>query len=499
MTTSRPIRKLFMAFLAIALFQSSLLLVTSGVADAQPFSCSPGFYQVINGQLNEFDPATDKYTPLGSQQARYNAIGLRPADGYLYGVQAGNLVRVGSNGVVTNLGPLGLPKNAYTGDFADDGLLHISAGGSHWHTVDVDTVTVTPIPELSVGVGVADIANVNGMFYGVSTSGRLYRFDPVAKTVLDRGPVSGVSGSGAFGAAWSTSGGNLYVGRNSGAIYQVVGYSNGTPQATQVATAQSTNSNDGGSCPYAPPPTGVRDVDGPQPETQPSTPEGAAAQAQWNQQYEQQQEAAYEFEDAGLGEGASCGATVNEDRLPRQTVSAGQYADGSVIYQTGFDGDANALILSGKWKESGGELQQLLDCGYDYTALLRTPQVEYFRFETRLRALEGANGGGIVFNQSSEHTRSGAMIVDLAASGTSLRWGQYDSAGYYRHIGSAEVHTFGTNSIAVEVRGTEIDIFFNGSKVGATTTDQPGGYVGLVTTRSKVAFTGAVLTALAPN
>ena len=499
MNQQHPLRKALVALLALAMFQSGLLLATVSTADAQPFSCSPGFYQVINGQLNEFDPATDLYRPIGSQQGRYNAMGLRAADGYLYGVQQGNLIRIGSNGAVTNLGPLGLPKNAYTGDFDDNGLLHVSAGGEHWHTVDVDTMTVTPIPELSGTARVADIANVNGIFYGVSTPGELYRFDPVNKTVTNRGPVTGVAGSGAFGAAWSTAGGNLYVGRNSGPIYQIVGYSSGTPQATQVATAQSTNSNDGGSCPYAPPPTGVRDVDGPEPETQPSTPEGAAAQAQWNQQYQQEQEAAYEFEDAGIGEGASCGATVNEDRLPRQTVSAGQYAEGSIIYQTGFDGDADALILSGNWQETEGELRQLLDCGYDYTALLRTPQVEYYRFEARLRALEGANGGGLVFNQSSEHTRSGAMVVDLAASGTSLRWGQYDAAGYYQHIGSAEVHTFGTNAIAVEVRGTEIDIFFNGTKVGSTTTDQPGGYVGLVATRSKVGFTGAVLTALAPN
>lgn len=497
--TQSPLRRALSSLLILALLQSSLLLVSAGTAAAQPFSCTSGFYQVISGQLNQFDPATDTYTAIGSPSSNYNAIGFRASDGYLYGIQSGNLIRIDSSGVITQLGPHGLPSNAYAGDFGDDGRLHVSAGGRNWHAIDVDTVTATPIPELSGDLKVADVTNVNGKFYGVSNGGRLYIFDPVALTISDGGAVSGVAGSGAFGAAWATAGGNLYVGRNSGEIYQVVGYSNGSPAATQVATAQQTTSNDGGSCPYAPPPTGVRDVDGAEPETAPSTPEGAAAQAQWEQQYEAEQAAAYEFEDAGVGEGPSCAATVDEDRLPRQTVQANQYADGTVLYSTGFDGDGDYLILTGSWDESGSSLNQLKDCGYDYTALLRTAQVEYFRFETTLRAIEGTNGGGVVFNQSSEHTRSGAMVVDLANSGTQLRWGQYDALGYYSYVGGVSVDGSGTSSIAVEVRGTAIDIFFNGSLVGSTTTDQPGGYVGLVATRSKVAFEDVLLTALAPS
>ena len=497
--THHRLRRALSALVILALFQSSVLLVSGGTAAAQPFSCSSGFYQVISGQLNKFDPATDTYEPLGAQNSSYNAIGFRASDGYLYGIQSGSLIRIDSNGVITQLGPHGLPSNAYAGDFGDDGRLHVSAGGRDWHAIDVDTVTATPIPELSGDLRVADVTNVNGKFYGVSTGGRLYVFDPVALTISDGGAVSGISGQGAFGAAWATAGGNFYVGRNSGQIYQIVGYSNGSPTATQVATAQSTNSNDGGSCPYAPPPTGVRDVDGSQPETAPSTSEGAAAQAQWEQQYEQEQAAAYEFEDAGVGEGPSCAATVDEDRLPRQMVQANEYAEGTVLYGSGFDGDGDYLILSGSWEESGSSLNQLKDCGYDYTALLRTPQVEYFRYESTLRAIEGTNGGGLVFNQSSEHTRSGAMVVDLANAGTQLRWGQYDALGYYNYIGGVDVAGSGTSTIAVEVRGSSIDVFFNGALVGSTTTDQPGGYVGLLATRSKVAFEDVLLTALSPS
>lgn len=498
---SRRTPRLIISLLAIALLQSGLLVVSAGTADAQggSFACDPGFYQVISGQLNEFDPATDRYTPLGSQGSKYNAIGYRPADGYLYGIQGGKLLRIDNAGGVTIVGEPDMRGGSYTGDFADDGLLHVSRGGSEWYAINVDTLEATAIPQLSGGYGVADITNVNGKFYGVSSSGTLYIFDPVSLTVTNGGAVSGLSSSGAFGAAWSTAGGNLYVGRNTGAIYQISGYSTGTPTAYQVATAQSTNSNDGASCPFAPPPPGIRDVDGAEPETPPSTPEAAAAQNNYTETYDESEQATYDIEDAGLGEGPSCGVTVNEDRLPRMAVGANQYAEGTSLYQSGFDGDGDYLILSGSWDQSGSALNQVKDCGYDYTALLRTAQVENFRFETTFRATEGVNGGGIVFNQSSEHTRSGAMVVDISNAGNAVRWGQYDAAGYYQYIAGVQIDDVGMSAVnlAVEVRGSDIVIFLNGQAIGKAQTDQPGGYVGVMTSLSKVAFERVQLTALA--
>lgn len=485
-------RRFANSLLAVVLLQTTLLLVTTGAANAQGpvFGCDPGFYQVISGQMNEFDPATDYYYALGAQGKGYNGMGYRPADGYMYGSQGTNLIRIDANGNVTVLGDIGV--SGYTGDFGDDGLLHLSKGGRDWHTVNVDTLETTAIPGLSGNYQVNDITNVNGKFYGVSSGGTLWIFDPISQTVTNGGGVSGLAATGAFGAAWSTSGGNLYVGQNSGAIYQVVGYSRGTPQATQVATAQTTNSNDGGSCPYAAPPPGIRDVDGPTPETQPTTDQGKQAQEQWNNDYEEQQEAAYEIEDAGLGEGPSCGATVNEDRLPRTSVNATEYA-----FSTSFEGaGTDYLVLSGSWEQTGGDLRQVRDCGYDYTALLKTPQVENFRFEASVRGIAGVNQGGLVFNQSSEDTRSGAMVVDLANGGSVLRWGTYDNAGYYQFIGSVDVVSQGTDTIAVNVQSRNIEIEFNGEVVGTTTTEFPGGHVGLISTLSAVAFERASLSSL---
>lgn len=205
----------------------------------------------------------------------------------------------------------------------------------------------------------------------------------------------------------------------------------------------------------------------------------------------------YDLEDAGLGEGPSCGATVNEDRLPRSSVSALEYASQTTLLKTSFDGGDDYLVLSGSWDQSGGDLRQMRDCGYDYTVLLKTPKVEHFRFEAAVRGLEGVNQGGIVFNQSSEDTRSGAMIVDLANGGSVLRWGTYDKAGYYQFIGSVDVQSQGTDTIAVNVHSSDIEIEFNGRTVGKMTTENPGGHVGLVSTLSAVAFEQAILTALA--
>ena len=214
-------------------------------------------------------------------------MGYRIADGYVYGVGNGNLYRINASGERTTVGSLGAMPSGYTGTFGDDGLLHVSSGGKNWYTIDVDTLETTSIPELSQGMGVADITNVSGVFYGVSSKGALVRFDPTALTVESLGNVDGLpTYSGAYGAAWSTAGGNLYVGRNSGEIYQITGYSTANPVATQVGAAPSTNSNDGASCELAPPPPGLADVDGPAPETEPSTPEARAAAEQYADGYE---------------------------------------------------------------------------------------------------------------------------------------------------------------------------------------------------------------------
>ncbi len=494
---------------------------TSASASSPSFACDPGFYQVIAGQLAELSPGDATYDTIGPDHSNYNAMGYRSADGYLYAVKSGNLIRISADGAIETVGSLGI-SGSYAGDFADDGLLHISRGGRDWHTVDVDTLTVTAVPELSSYTAVADVTNVHGKFYGVSTDGALYRYDLEALTITEVGEVSGLPVElHAYGAAWATAGGNLYVGRNTGEIYQITGYSTSSPQATQVGSAPATSSNDGASCALAPVMAGLNDVDGPEPETEPSTPESQEASDNYSENYDDisagfvesepepepepvQEESstnAY-VQDAGIGQGAGCDPSPDEDRPQRDPLANLVSVDTpTVLFDSSFNGSSMSdfTLLSGNWNMESGAFRQLNTCGFDYTSLLNSHVVNNFRWEATFSAVSTVNHGGLVFNQSSTDTRSGAFLVDLAEDGTIVRWGHYDNAGYFQYAGSSAITAPAVGesvTLAVEVHGADIEIFYQGQKLADATTSSPGGMVGLVASGTEVAFEDATLTAL---
>ncbi len=511
--------------LAVALGAAALSPV-AGAADAK-LACDPGFYQVISGQFASLDPNAGVYQTIGPDHSNFNAMGYRAADGLMYAIAGTNLQRIDANGVKTDMGALDMPGGSYTGDFGDDGLLHVSRGGRDWHTIDVDTMTATLIPELSQYTAVADMTNVHGKFYGVSSDGSLMMMDPAARTLTEVGMVSGLPESlKSYGAAWSTAGGNLYVGRNSGEIYQITGYTTSTPSATQVGTAPATNSNDGASCSYAAPPAGLDDVDGPTPESEPSTPESQAAADSYEENYDEiskgfvpaetqepepetepepattETDSTYTVDDAGIGEGASCSPGADEDRLPREALLAmSEVSTPTGLYTTDFTGNGlnDFTIASGRWTEADSSLNQHHNCGYDYTVLLDKFMVENFRWESTFHGITNVNQGGVLFNQSSLNSRSGAMVVDLADGGSTLRWGSYDNAGYYQNMGSMPIAAPATGqnvTIAVEVYGTAVTIFYNGTEMTQVTAPHAGGMVGLIANLADVGFDTAVLTAM---
>lgn len=519
-------RALGAAALTLALGASAFTPIAS--AEDATFACDPGFYQVISGQFAQLDPNKGEYKTLGQDYSSYNALGFRSADGLMYGMAGKNLQRIDANGTKTDLGPLDMPSGSYTGDFGDDGLLHVSRGGRTWHKIDVDAMTATPVPELSQYTAVADIANIHGKFFGVSSDGALIEIDPVALTVRELAMITGLPETlKSYGAAWGTAGGNLYVGRNSGEIYQITGYTGANPKATQVGSAPATNSNDGASCALAAPPAGLDDVDGPQSESEPSTPESKQAAESYDKNYDEiskgftpaptkkepqaapepepaqtETETSYDVTDAGIGAGASCTTGGDEDRPPREELLAlTRVSEATRLYNTGFDGASlgDFKIASGRWDETGGSMNQHHNCGYDYTVLLEAFMVEDFRWESSFHGITGANQGGILFNQSSINSRSGAMVVDLGNGGSTLRWGSYDNAGYYTNIGSMPITAPSTGqsvTLAVEVHGTSVEIFLNGKSVATTTAPNSGGMVGLVANLADVGFESASLTAL---
>ncbi len=505
---------------------ASIGVLTAPVeAEGEAFRCDPGFYQVISGQLAELDPANERYETIGPDHSNYNALGYRQADGFLYGVAGTSLYKIDATGAQTKIATLDVVSGAYTGDFDDNGLLNVSRGGRNWYKVDVDTFEATAISEFSGYTAVADITNVHGTFYGVSSDGALYSYDQTSLQSREVGRIDGLPETlKAYGAAWSTAGGNLYVGRNSGEIYQITGYTTATPKATLVGRAPATNSNDGASCSLAPPAAGLDDVDGPVSESEPRTDEAKEANQNYNDNFDEisqtftpaepapepepeptPDDSTYTFEDSGLGTGPSCVPGGDEDRPERDLIdSLISVSSETSLYSNNFDGDSlvDFTILSGSWSDTNGTLEQHHICGYDYTVLLNDYFVSDFRWEANFSGITDTNQGGIIINQSSTRSRAGAMVIDLTDEGGTLRWGEYDSAGYYQFLDAVSIDAPNTGEViklSVEVHANEVFIMLNDQVVGRHWSEQVGGMVGLVSSLADVSFDGVALTALPPQ
>ncbi len=522
-------RKLKTAAVAAALAASTFAFSsTQATANGSTFTCDPGFYQVISGQLAELDPASNAYKTIGPDHGNYNAMAYRISDDYLYGISGKTLYRIDATGALTNLATLNVVSGSYTGDFDDEGYLNVSRGGRDWHKINVDTFEEIAVPEFNNYTAVADITNVHGVFYGVSSDGALYSYDQTSLETKEVGMVEGLPETlKSYGAAWATAGGNLYVGRNSGEIYQITGYTTSQPKATQVGSAPATSSNDGASCSLAAPQAGLDDVDGPEPESEPRTQESKDASQNYSDNYDEisqtftpaetqpQEEPpsqppaddgeTYAFDDAGLGTGPSCGPAEDVDRPLRDANKATvEVAEPTTIFSAGFTGNSLDMfkIVDGSWEAKDGELNQIDDCGFDYAVLLKGYDVSDYRWEATFKSTALHNQGGLLIHQASTKTRSGAMLVDLADEGKTLRWGEYDEKGYYQFIGSVDIDAPATGQavkLGVEVHGQSVTIMFNGEKVGEATATHTSGMVGLSTSNAVISFTDAELTALPAN
>ncbi len=211
----------------------------------------------------------------------------------------------------------------------------------------------------------------------------------------------------------------------------------------------------------------------------------------------------YALEDSGLGEGATCEATTNVDRLPRMTVNPNDITAETVVYTSAFDNpDSLWKILSGSWSVEDGVLKQLNDCGFDYTTLLKTAPMANYRFSVDVKDLAGTNHGGVVVGQSHEDTRSGAWLVDLTNGGSTLRWGTYNEVGYYQNSGSVDITAPGAGqfvNITVTVLDNNLTVEYDGAEIASLPTTTGDGHVGLVSTQTAVAYDNVTLTALPPG
>ncbi|MDX8346900.1 calcium-binding protein [Cognatiyoonia sp. IB215446] len=273
----------------------------------------PNLYQVLNGTLVVFDPATQTYTQAGADATvTVNAIGFNVEDDLIYGIAVrdgvdslGNaisqrdLVMIDADGQSYRIGET--PYRSWTGDFDDKGnLWAFEADMDYFMRVDVSErdadgnpiVERFNLPDELIQARVWDVAYdaETQTFSGVvrpnaeGQAGTLITIDvsgdepaftlvPVTGTMIDGVLQEGLPAV-TFGAAIIDADGTLYVGGNSGdhdmndttsssgGFYRVeTDPSTGEAILVLVADAPRSSSNDGAADPRALDPFQAIDLD----------------------------------------------------------------------------------------------------------------------------------------------------------------------------------------------------------------------------------------------
>ncbi len=234
------------------------------------FACESGLYQVLSGQLNEFNAAQLNYTAIGSVNPSYNGAGYNISDGYMYGQRKENgaryIFRIFNDGSYENIGEVtgGSVFPNYIGDIdANNNLVSYKNGTLYY----VDLTQSSPMSYTT-----QSLTNVTGGsnpschdivynavyedIYLITPSVELWLID-VSESTLTR--IADLSSSapgisGANGAIWSDALGKLYFFNNSsGNIYYVTLNSTGNAviDAGFLVAGTSNGNNDGMSCPLA--------------------------------------------------------------------------------------------------------------------------------------------------------------------------------------------------------------------------------------------------------
>lgn len=256
--TQKPLVTQLTKAVGFAILVFGLLLTamisTPKRAAAAPFTCDDTFYQVIFGSLNELDPVTGTYVPIGFTGAfGTNAIGYNPVDNYIYGWRGttDGVVRIEHDATTTVLGvPAGLPTGPpgyAAGDVDDAGDFYLLRTATELYRIDLSTNTATLITLTGATPPTQEIVFLNGMFYNINGTS-LFEINPNTGVVTEK-PLPIMSNPAIFGAGWAADNSKLFFARNSdGMIFEISNFTGPSPSATPVLQGQPTDSNDGASC-----------------------------------------------------------------------------------------------------------------------------------------------------------------------------------------------------------------------------------------------------------
>lgn len=222
------------------------------------FGCSNNMYLSQLNILYNVDTATNPftYTQIGAASAtNYNAIGINPLDGFMYGMLANSntIIRINADGSYNTLGSVtGLPGaviyNAGEIDNLGNYYVKINTNNNQIYRINLTTLTATLIT-LSTSVNLPDIAynTTTGLLYGVnSTNGQLVSVNPTTGVVT---PIGITPGAANIGAMFASSTGEMYGVNNLGGFYQ---FNLSTGQRVLISNAPPSSGNDGAHCVTSP-------------------------------------------------------------------------------------------------------------------------------------------------------------------------------------------------------------------------------------------------------
>lgn len=175
---------------------------------------------------------------------------------------------------------------------------------------------------------------------------------------------------------------------------------------------------------------------------------------------------------------------------------------GEQVYVSDFEqtpGGAGWVPLSGEWQISEGELVQVNPAAQDAAIGYEGSAFENYVVQVSLRHLVGV-GGGVLFNMASPYQLNGSYIVRFSEQTDSVFWGFFDAAGMFTRQGYFDIAPAGVDAhtLAVYVGVESYDVYLDEQLLArnipyqgatpATEEGRIGGHIGLITSRSSVAY-----------
>ncbi len=163
------------------------------------------------------------------------------------------------------------------------------------------------------------------------------------------------------------------------------------------------------------------------------------------------------------------------------------------------DGNAQGWqVLSGTWQIVEGAYQQTDLNGSDLGSV--TPFTsDSFTMTVRLKRIAGDIGAGLYFNMDKRDSKARSQMINYTQVGKAIQWGHFDDGGNFVFEGSAPVpdgNDGAWHTIGVRVKAGAAAFSLDGKEIAtAVKLAYAGGYVGLLSSHSRVAFDDVTISA----